>query len=569
LITSFTGVDAHDRFLLGSYLWSTSGVPEGVYSIRIEVQDDVYTDSVLSPGKVQVFTVLPSLVNPAAVSLVSPSGLQGILPASGTTAVLGLNLPAQLDEVVYLDTLLVTLIDEELTDSRQIEDYLGIVLYRDDDANTDTGWFSHANDSQISLVQVGSWVETIIGGQRRVQGVFNLAASDLLPDNDLSQNGGYDYYLAVQAADGLPFGEAFRVQLDSIFIKSGALQAEVPFASATALITQGSRLTDLSAGDTNYNYSIPEELAEPGREYLITELAAYATPANIQKYLAKRVILTQNTPTAVLAISLAGNGGEQSGVGIYQNELLESLALNFNDVGEPNFDPQLHLAAIDLYRDNGDGVFGVTDTRLPAAIGWTPGQARLTLETPEPVTGLLPAAPNYFVVFNVGGSVSAGADFKVSVESGGFEFAYAAPVDGLKLDSSLVDTQLVSLEIHDYAPALVDATSSSIPMLGLNLADGIGLNDELVELKVTFGGTGFEPDDLAPLNGDATGGILLYRDRSGSGREGVFDPNDMVIPIQNGVSSPWVDNGDGTYSVTIRPTSALVLPDADAGADRG
>ena len=120
--------------------------------------------------------------------------------------------------------------------------------------------------------------------------------------------------------------------------------------------------------------------------------------------------------------------------------------------------------------------------------------------------------------------------------------------------------------------AKIDATSSPIPVLGINVTDGDGYTDVIHSIKVTFSGTGFTPTDLANLCDGLASGVSLWKDNKEEGHLGTFDPTrsrkDTLVPIH---TPSWTDEGGGEYSVIIYPRTALDVADDDryTGSNRG
>lgn len=143
----------------------------------------------------------------------------------------------------------------------------------------------------------------------------------------------------------------------------------------------------------------------------------------------------------------------------------------------------------------------------------------------------------------------------------------------------------------------VDATSSYLPLLGVNIAGAVNDNpvqdvsggqtgeERLVSIRVNFinvdleGDGVFEPTDLMPLAEDFGSGVALFVDSAEQGARGVFDydifndqPVDSIVPISNPVwghiedpADPIVQAG-GNY-VVLRPTGGLPLPSQDQTPD--
>ncbi|MFH0796950.1 MAG: CFI-box-CTERM domain-containing protein [Candidatus Omnitrophota bacterium] len=536
------------------------------------------------------------------------AGNQGVLPENGSTgmALFGFNLFTDTQIVVYLKQIHLNVQDADVTDGVDLDTgLLNFAVYKDNYASSQ-GYFSKedtALDTSLAWTADGDT-------PGKFNGVLDLTSPDTLPVNDSGASTGYDYYLVLKTEAGLPHNLKFTATIDDLVItKDSADSLSVPSGTLTThTLAVEAKVTDLLVVDTDYDYSIPEEMAEPDKDYLLRtdqdflltqdEYLDYDTGLNLPKFLKKPTVLPLDTPTAVLGIKVAGNAGTQTNATTYQTEALDSLTVTFQDTSGGRFNPQTKLnslTSIDLaargvavYADQGDGIFGSTadfplriDTTRGTSSGYTwsgsgdTKKLQIFLDATDSRT-VIPQTSNnftdYFVVLRVNPTNPArGATFKSYLSVGDIKFKQVplAGQNAFSLDDTGVDTGYILFRLSDLTPRYIDATSSPIPIVGLNLAFGESSNETFDQIKITLSGTGLDSSDLLSiLGGSQTGGLTLYKDNKSSGQAGSFDASDTIVSIQ---PQSWLDEGGGKFSGLVSPSapisrSGFTLSD-DTGGD--
>ncbi|OPZ93035.1 MAG: Ser-Thr-rich glycosyl-phosphatidyl-inositol-anchored membrane family protein [candidate division TA06 bacterium ADurb.Bin417] len=422
----------------------------------------------------------------------------------------------------------------------------------------------------------------------------------VLPLNDLGDNTGYDFFLTVRTNPLMPDGQGFRVILDDVVLTDttgSATQGGTLNAAPVDghLIFSQAELRDLLAVISTSDYSIPAEMSEPGKDYLLkTDQALLLSRAEYADY--------------VFGFNLSGNAGVQTDPATYRPEAVSSLRVTFKSGG--SFDPEIHLAALSdsdprgrgvvLYRDNGDGVFNVaTDSPLVIDVlrgtslpgySWATGTDTKTLEIFLDTTyggALIPPRvggnADYFLVLRTGSdNLLYGGQFKTYLRPGDLKFEVVPDQasQALSIEAGSVQTSHLLFAASDLTSRYIDpqselvsgsaAQSVHLPIIGLNLAKGTGMNVRLQGFKVYLKGPGLELNDLLPVGG-TSGGLQLWQDNKVGGRIGIFDTADPVVNLQ---SMSWFDEGtDGAgnrvFSARVAPLISIDLYDNDTGSQRG
>ena len=442
-----------------------------------------------------------------------------------------------------------------------------------------------------------------------VSGGGNSYTLTLSPAISLATDVQYYFYVVIKTSDNISGeyyegeGEDYR---DKFTTKCSVVDENGEVISADAnIITCESRVVDLVPwrSDTNiytnasntyypgngtfdegrYKWFIPEEKEEPTVDYW--------SPAP------KSQLLSIYTYTAVLGIDCAAPRGCYSGSS--NTEYLSNVTVTFTDTGTANFDPTTDIYDVTLWEDvDGDGIFDFSlDSQISSGYSgdWT---VTLHPSSPEAIDSTINNIVDYFVVIRTEPhsqaeerKIAYGADFKVSIEPGGVVFEAAKPDEGLSRKEANVKEIIANLEMHDYAGLYIDATSSPIPVIGINACDGPDYTDTLQYVKVTFLGPGsgvpvpFCPSDLAGLvTDDEISGVSLWRDNKEEGNIGTFDPQrsrrDTFIPLSQSDllwykpdGNEW-SSGDPEqdyYYTILRPQTAIQLLNDDTytDSDRG
>ncbi|MCX5642916.1 MAG: hypothetical protein NTY10_06810, partial [Candidatus Omnitrophica bacterium] len=531
---------------------------------------------------------------------------QGILPENGNQgmALFGFDLFSA--ETAHLKRIHFSIQDAALTDGLALDTTLfNFAVYRDDYVSNEGYFFQ--NDSSIAVNSIAWNMDPVTPG--KFNAVLDVTSPDTLPVDNAGGNSGYDYYLALKTGN-LPNNLKFTATLNDAVITRGGVDSPYSVSTTTNIITCEAKVTDLLNADTNYDYSIPEEMLEPAKDYLLrgdqtflltqNEYLNYDTGLNLPKFLFKPTVLPLDTPTAVIGISAAGNAGTQVNPATYQLEMVDSITITFKDTSGGRFNPQTKLEpltyvdltarGVAVYADGGDGIFQsssdfpirIDTTRGVNGYIWgTDGLDTDTLQIffdPTDARALVENAADTLNDFLVAlrlnpESPPYGATFKAYIKPGDIKFKYvpAAGQTALSIAESVMSQGHVVFALSDLAPRYIDATSSPIPIIGLNLAFGTNSSDTFDHIKVTLSGTGLTSGDLAAiLGGTQPGGLMLYKDNKSSGRVGTFDINDTPVSIH---SMPWVNEGGGKFSGIVEPSTAITrsgnILANDLGSNRG
>ncbi len=562
-------------------------------------------------GTVIFFLLAISSLGQAAVTTVGSSEVtsgQGILPSSGPTAVLGLNMTQDAAETLTAVTVTFTsknsneaFVQGDLADTTTSPTTVasGVTLYYDD--GSITGEFD-VNDTHIPC-NVAGWATITL----------TLVAAHAIPVNDTGANEGDDFFVVIRTSDNISGvyytggdkRDMFTVSFPTASVQAGGVWNTPTGTLITDTVTCESRVVDITpmrsdtntytntantyypgdyAGDSTYRYKhfVPYELEDPDNDYYWYNSGSSFT--------AKSQLLPMFTYTAVLGIDCAAPRGCQTAIGS-DIEYLSNVIATFTDSGTAgNFDPTTDIYDVSLWRDeNDDGIFdSSTDTWLDNSSafvgGASPWTITLTPTSSEPIDSTVNNTVDYFVVIRTHPwrqddpvRIPYGADFKASIESGDVNFSVAAPANGLCRTAANCKEIKAVLEMHNYVystapPPLnfgqIDATSGPVPVIGINAVDRPDWNESILSIKVTFSGNNFTPSDLASLSTGLSSGVSLWKDSKSDGHFGTFDPTrsryDTIIPIN---TSSWTDEGGGEYSVILYPQTALQLLDDDTYTD--
>jgi len=330
----------------------------------------------------------------STVDLTIPN--QAIIPMSGPTAVIGINLAAEArpanppfyppyagDTINHID---VEIIDANSNHPIQPEDFRKVAIYGDAGIK---GQFD-SGDSEINSVdpsQLGSLS-------------FSIPINFPIPGSDDAQYGtqGPDLWVVIFTSEKLsgdmPGGydarNKFRVR---VYLPwggyTGTANTIICDSRVVDLLPMRSDTYDPSTGnELNAYLTISSDISK-FLQYLYGPLYDYrigaqdhpldGTAKDINNPLAVPELCGLCIPYRVLGISLKGRSTYSNG----DDEYLKELTLIIEDTGIPgNFDPSHDLAShilspysnIALYKDNGDGVFDPnTDTRILSSNASNPG----------------------------------------------------------------------------------------------------------------------------------------------------------------------------------------------------
>lgn len=299
-------------------------------------------------------------------------------------------------------------------------------------------------------------------------------------------------------------------------------------------------------------------------------------------------VLPWETRTAVLGIACAQRNVRAAFPSPTVQEPGESLSsvtitVTAGDSGAEHFDPNKTFRTtpetgeghgITLWRDNNqNGVWdpeedsfltvaysesGIFSQPNPAIPEWT-----LTLYPTEIIDDLADDLFDYFVVIeqrsdsdDPGYNFKMGQDYKIWIQPGQVTFGpIAHPVRYAGIDIAFVKKIYNNIYLENLAQHRVDPveiteeeelTYNIIPVIGINIASGGTRYDfsatKLQSIDVELLSVeNFDPrTDLAPLTGDASAGLSLWRDTKESGNIGSFDAEDTFIPTNN---AGWVYQG--------------------------
>ncbi len=293
---------------------------------------------------------------------------------------------------------------------------------------------------------------------------------------------------------------------------------------------------------------------------------------------------------------------------------------------------------ITVWRDDGDGVFDPSkDTLVSYGFSWSYNspiwQVRVYLESVYDTDAVrLPltdgANIDFWVCIKTDGDdgvgippqsepgISFGDDFQVTLAPHGLEIdklpegiangaggggkthasQITKPIYGRLWINDIIVTNRYESIFHPYVAGdynfffgnpFLDPSSSPIPVIGINMSDGApgsidsALTFDAVRINfenMSSEGTShfYPPTDLATLSDDITSGVAVYRDNPSAGIQGVFDPQDIFIPIKRvhlwncGLddvptpNDPVVKNGG--YYVWLEFLSGQEIPDDDTSS---
>ncbi|HPP12208.1 MAG TPA: hypothetical protein PKW42_05680, partial [bacterium] len=517
----------------------------------------------------------------------------------------------------------VTFTDVDLTDSVSFDTdtlntFFSLAVYRDD-SPVDNGWFS-ALDNNVATT-LSAWTSPAPGVYTAT---CTLTRPEDLPADDTGASAGADYYLALKTTAALPYGLRFAVGVSNFIIATNDVDAPYTPAGTTTTntIVAEAAINDL-VSVTGFDYSIPEEMSEPGKNYLmladnadlitryryqhyLTDDNLDGETANLTKFTSRPMVLPIDTPTALLGIDAAGNAGVQKALATYQELVVNSVTVTFKDTSGGRFDPKTTLTALNavnpgqsgvaIYADtNNNGIFdAAVDTAVPVdatrgtnGFTWgTDGDDNTTLTIYLDATAANAALPatsdgrsDFFVVVRVSqNNVPYGASFKTFIKQGDISFVQVpqAAKEALSIAESKVAAAPLVFALSDITARYIDPRSSNIPIIGVNLAFGTNSTETLDYIKVTLSGDGLSASDFLPISGGTPpagavvpSGLMLYRDNKAAGLVGSFDASDIFVPIH---SHSWVYE-NGKLTGIVQPETAIAVSGNvlanDTGANRG
>ncbi|MCM8784713.1 MAG: fibronectin type III domain-containing protein [Candidatus Omnitrophica bacterium] len=516
---------------------------------------------------------------------------QAILPMSGPTAVIGLNLQANTSAGWpqpwdILDSVYVSIINANPNHPIDPEDFRKVAIYRD----TGTKGSFDPSDYEIGSVdprQSGSLS-------------FLIPINFPIPDSDDAQYGtqGPDLWVVIFTSENIsgdmPGGYDYR---NKFIVRVGW-----PLAGYedTYQIICDSRVVDLvpMRSDTYDPSSLLEINGYPTisgqpfvfNKYLYGPLYLYRAYAqdhpldgvatDIDDPFAVPELCGLCIPYRVLGFSLKGRSTYVTN----DNEYLTRVTLIIEDSGIPgNFDPGMlasHLLSpysnIAIYKDNGDGYFDpTTDTKLIPTniIPGTPhmdifslspspegnNRWKVTFELSDVLEKTADGKVDYFVVIATDPSHGwvtnrpwYGSDFKIYIDpevtndgivaerpvgEGPHPYMYLSPTLIRKSDK-VKDVRIVLDIKPNVFDGPIEADGVPIPIFYINMTDSWGpfaSNEALQWIRVWFKGTGgFKPNHLMPLSDDEDSGVSLWLDSKTGGVIGLPDSrtiseNDMLF----------------------------------------
>ena len=315
-------------------------------------------------------------------------------------------------------------------------------------------------------------------------------------------------------------------------------------------------------------------------------------------------VLPWETRTAYLAIACAQRNLIANGTATpaeTPQEVLSSVTVTVTagDSGAANFDPNKTFRTssenhgITLWQDNNQNGIWEPATDSLLGISYSSGGTFTQTAPEEWVLTLFPSGEgiqidqfvddlfDYFVVIEQRSDYSAdggayrpkmGQDYKIWVKPSNVRFGpIAYPERYAGIDAAFVKTIYNNIFLEDLSQERVDPveitadsdqTYNIIPVIGINAAAG---PMDISGTLYNFAGTKlqsvrvellsverFDPGtDLAPLTGDISGGLSLWRD-STSGDKGSFDSGDTFIPTNNtGWTYDGFESGMFKYSTTL------------------
>ncbi|MCM8766744.1 MAG: fibronectin type III domain-containing protein [Candidatus Omnitrophica bacterium] len=512
---------------------------------------------------------------------------QAILPMSGPTAVIGLNLQADTNpgwpqpwDILYY--VIVSIFDANPNHPIQPEDFRRIAIYRD------TGIKGSFDPSDYPIGAVDNPTSLTL----------YIPINFSIPDSDDPQYGtqGPDLWVVIFTSDkisgDMPGGYDARNKF--------RVRVHYPLTAETKTIICDSRVVDLVPlrSDTYDPSSLNEINGYPtisGQPFVFNKYLygpLYLYRAYAQDHPLDGVATDINSPFAVpelcgLCIPYRVLGFSLKGRSTYatnDNEYLSRVTLVIEDSGIPNnFDPGMlasHLLSpysnIAIYRDNGDGFFDPsTDIRIVATntipgtphmpiyfVGRSPegnNRWRVTFELSDIIEKVADGKVDYFVVIATDPSHGwvtnrpwYGSDFKIYIDPDVTNDGIVverpigeSPDPNMYLSETLIrkadkvkDVRIVL----DIKPNVIDgpieADGVPIPIFHINMTDSwgpFGSNEALQWIRVWFKGTGgFKPNHLMPLSDDQDSGVSLWLDSKTGGVIGLPDSrtiseNDMLF----------------------------------------
>jgi len=528
---------------------------------------------------------------------------QGILPMSGPTGVLYFDITNSAATAIsgVLNSVKVEFEDIGSdgcftnTDLAEFGDSTssGLSLYQDDG----DGIFDEGPGGRIPDVIFSGWSEVTI--------TANYAIT-------VPKSSSIRFYIIVRTSDMIE-GENVYQQADDFKVTLKEVKAcnlAFPLDTATDTITCEARVVDLVPWRSDAN-SITKASNHyfPGNETFDSARYGYIPEIEVDpedRYpwaWEQRQLLPSYTPTAVLGIDCAAVQKYGSDL-----EYLDSVTVTFTDTSTANFNPEDDLvplhdsthSGVTLWRDDdGDGIFDASkDAYLGYGAGWlkiSDDKWKITVspKSPEAIDPTVDNLVDYFIVIcsepsgqSTERSIAYGADFKAWIENDDIEFRAAKPDYGLWRSKEIggedappnpnsvqkgVKEIKANFELHKYtySSERIDATSSPIPIFGLNLCDGASKEDVLKKIKVTFlDKDGFAPSDLADLSDDESSGISLWKDNKSKGNRGTFDPEgspDTLVPLST-EDLEWTTE-DSNHFVYLKPKTQIQLYNDDTYTD--
>ncbi len=507
-------------------------------------------------------------VTATATKLTVPS--QGILPNSGPTAVIGINMTASAGEMLTNVRINITGVYGVTAD-----DFSEVAVFYDSGSVTDA---FDTGDAKI--------------GSSPVTGLSNIDIPILPPDGHaipLNQDGasaGDDYYVVIYTASTMN-GDRGLSSLDAR--DRFKVSLATPTTVTTDTITCEARVVDMvPIRSDKYYYYIDNMYPAISSGYPPTysygplyRYRAYSqlydttlgSTTDLLQNHAVPELMGMNVPYRVLGVDIAGMSTYSADF-----EYLQSITIVIEDTNTANFDPTTDLAShpsspypnISIWKDtDGDGAFDpAVDAMISIGHAFPdfvePGKWKATVYTHTveegEIDGLADGNVDYFIVLATepsSGSVATrpkyGADFKVYIDpavSGGDGIVVRRKAgighpeiencDTVIMPEGDVKDIKVVLDVKDW-PILdpLEADGVPVPIFAINMTDGwseFATNETLHWIRVWFKGTsGFKPNMLMPLSDDEDSGVSLWLDNKAVCQLGL--PDNKWISETNMLSS--------------------------------
>jgi len=524
---------------------------------------------------------------------------QGIIPGSGTTAVLGLDITAtgvqEGGNTVYeeLKSITVEFVSPDPDRALNItNDIKEVAVYKDDGPYQ--GVFDTGDSNIISVDPT----DTLI--------TFTFTPLQGLPHDNKGANAGNDFYIVIKtestlytAHTGSPDSSAqFQVKVTSVNWEtpSGLSSGSATFTAnnPTNVITAEARVVDLIPyrSDHSSQNEYPQIFSPFSLSYKYLFGQFYAYRAYFQDHVPSELggvpeLMGMCIPYRVLGIDVAGRSTYTED----DNEYLKEVVIIIEDTGvENNFNPVTDLASHPLspypnvslwYDSDGDGFFDPdTDTLIPASnvkiptphapiFQHGPGKWEIKLEFASynaPIDKAADGKVDFFICLATDPSHGwvtnrpfYGADFKVyingndpdvgegilierSVGDNPDPFMYTFPQFNRIKDDVKEAKVVLDIKPMDDNDGPIEADGVPIPIFMINMTDSWGpfASDETLQwIRVWFkqkAGINFKPTDLLPLSDDENSGVSLWLDNKNSGVKGLPDSRTISeADIQRGL----------------------------------